>query len=260
MPRFSANLSFLYPDLPFLDRFAAAARDGFVAVEYAVPYVAPDATLAELLRRHGLQQALFNMPAGDWDAGERGIACLPDRIEEFRAGIEVTLAYAEALDCRTVNCLAGRRPPGADPVELDAVFAANLAHAAERLAEHSIRLAVEPINRGDIAGFHLADTDHAERVIGLAGHANLFIQYDFYHRQVVRGDLLRGFERLQNRIAHVQIADLPGRHEPGTGEINYRTILRRLDELGYDGWVGCEYHPSSGRGADLGWMETLVER
>lgn len=257
MPRFSANLSFLYPELAFLDRFGAAARDGFAAVEYAVPYVAPAKVLARLLAHHGLTQALFNMPAGDWDGGERGIACLPDRMEEFRAGVETTLTYAAALGCRTVNCLAGIRPEGADPAELDRVFALNLAYAAPRLAAAGIRLAIEPINRGDIPGFHLADTDHAERLLAAARHPNLFIQFDFYHVQVVRGDLLRSFERLQPRIAHVQIADVPGRYEPGTGEINYANVLRRLDALGYDGWVGCEYRPSTGHGAELGWMERL---
>lgn len=254
MPRFSANLSFLYPELPFLERFAAAAGDGFKAVEYAVPYVAPAPELAALLGRHGLVQALFNMPAGDWDGGERGIACHPDRVAEFHAGVDTTLRYAAALGCNTVNCLAGIRPPGIEPTRLDDIFAANLAYAAPRLADAGIRLAIEPINRGDIPGFHLADADHAERVIAMAGVANLFIQFDFYHMQVVRGDLMRSFARLKDRIAHVQIADVPGRNEPGTGEINYPAILSMLDRAGYAGWVGCEYRPSTGHGAALGWM------
>jgi len=257
MPKFSANLSFLYPDLPFLDRFAAAAADGFKAVEYAVPYVASPEVLTEKLAEYGLEQALFNLPAGDWDGGERGIACHPDRLDEFRAGIGTAIRYAEALGCTKVNCLAGIRPDKVTTSALDKAMAHNLRYAAARLADAGILLVIEPINRRDIPDFHLSTTGHAERLLDAVGSDNLRIQYDFYHMQIVQGDLVPTFERLHHRIGHVQIADTPGRFEPGTGEINYRFVLSELDRLGYDGWVGCEYKPSSGTGAATGWMNSL---
>lgn len=254
MPRFSANLSFLYPELPFLDRFAAAAVDGFRAVEYAVPYVAEAGELAGRLVAHGLEQVLFNMPAGDWDGGERGIACHPDRVEEFRAGVDLALNYARVLGCSRVNCLAGIAPEGAAAETLESTFVANLQYAASRFAAVGVRLLVEPINTRDIPGFYLSTAQHAERVLDAVGSDNLLIQYDIYHQQVTAGDLIPTYDRLKDRIGHIQIADTPGRHEPGTGEINYRFVLSELDRLGYDGWVGCEYRPSSGAGAELGWM------
>lgn len=222
-----------------------------------MPYDHKPEALRRLLDDNRLTQALFNMPAGDWHSGERGIACHPGREAEFRAGVETTLRYAAALGCQTVNCLAGIAPAGTGIAERDAVLVENLRHAAPRLAAAGVRLVIEPINRRDIAGFHLADADHAERLIDAVGEPNLFIQFDFYHMQIVWGDLIRSFERLQHKIGHVQIADVPDRHEPGTGEINYRQVLAALDRLGYAGWVGCEYRPSSGRGAELGWMTKL---
>ena len=258
MLKFSANLSFLYPELPFLDRFAAAARDGFKAVEYAVPYVAEPEVLAELLTEHGLVQALFNLPAGDWDGGERGICCHPGRTEEFRASIATAIRYARALDCKTVNCLAGIRPANATTAALDKTFIYNLRYAAPLLAEAGIVLVIEPINRRDIPDFHLSTTGHAERIIAAVGSDNLRIQYDFYHMQIVQGDLLPTFERLRPLIGHVQIADTPGRHEPGTGEINYGFVLSELDRLGYAGWIGCEYRPQAGTTEGLGWMAPYV--
>ncbi len=254
MPKFSANLSFLYPDLPFLDRFAAAAADGFRAVEYAVPYVAEAGELAALLEAHRLEQVLFNMPAGDWDGGERGIACHPDRVEEFRAGVEVALDYARVLDCSRVNCLAGIVPEGVAAEVLEATFAANLQYAAPRFAAAGVQLLVEPINTRDIPGFYLSTARHAERVLDAVGSDNLLIQYDIYHQQVTAGDLFPTYERLKHRIGHIQIADTPGRHEPGTGEINYGFVLSELDRLGYAGWVGCEYRPLAGTSEGLGWM------
>lgn len=254
MPKFSANLSFLYPDLPFLDRFAAAAGDGFAAVEYAVPYVAGADELARLLKAHGLEQVLFNMPAGDWDGGERGIACHPDRVEEFRAGVEVVLNYARVLGCPRVNCLAGIVPAGVPTDLLEATFVANLQYAAPRFAAAGVQLLVEPINTRDIPGFYLSTARHAERVLDAVGSDNLRIQYDIYHQQVTAGDLVPTYERLRDRIGHIQIADTPGRHEPGTGEINYGFVLSELDRLGYAGWVGCEYRPLAGTSDGLGWM------
>lgn len=254
MLKFSANLSFLYTEVPFLERFAAAARDGFRAVEYVSPYGAPAAEIAALLATHGLEQALFNLPAGNWDGGERGIGCLPDRTEEFRAGIDTAIAYATALGCRKVNCLAGIAPQGVSAELLEATLVANLAYAAPRLAAAGVKLLVEPINTRDIPGFFVSTTHHAERLLAAVGSSNLFIQYDIYHTQVMQGDLVPTYARLRDRIGHIQIADNPGRNEPGTGEINYGFVLSEIDRLGYDGWIGCEYRPKAGTSAGLGWM------
>lgn len=254
MPKFSANLSFLYPELPFLDRFAAAAADGFRAVEYAVPYVVEAEDLAALNTRHGLGQALFNLPAGDWDGGERGIACHPDRVDEFRAGVATALRYARVLACPRVNCLAGIAPQGVAPDVLEMTLVANLGYAAPRFAAAGVTLLIEPINPRDIPGFYLTTARHAERVLDAVGSDNLKIQYDIYHQQVTAGDLIPTYEGLRPRIGHIQIADTPGRHEPGTGEINYGFVLSELDRLGYDGWVGCEYRPLAGTSAGLGWL------
>ncbi|KKB08110.1 hydroxypyruvate isomerase [Devosia chinhatensis] len=254
MPRFSANLSMLYTDLPFMERFAAAANDGFEAIEYVGAYDQDRQAVAALLQQHNLTQALFNLPAGDWGAGERGIACHPDRVEEFRQGVETAIAYAQATACMQINCLAGIAPASHDRAALEQVLIDNLAYAAPRLAEAGIKLLLEPINPRDIPGFLVNSTDDFERIAEAVGHDNVHLQYDFYHMQVVQGDLLPTFERLQSRIAHVQIADHPGRNEPGTGEINYRNICKALDEAGYDGWVGAEYKPLAGTSAGLGWF------
>lgn len=258
MPKFSANLSFLYQDLPFLERFAAAARDGFGALEYLGPYAEPKDKVAEALRASGLVQALFNVPSGDWAGGERGIACLPDRVDEFRQGITLALDYAQALDCKRLNVISGLVPKGADLTLLENTLVDNLRYAADRCAEAGIRLLIEPINLRDIPGFFLSTTDHAERILEKVGSDNLYIQYDFYHMQVMQGDLIPTFARLKDRIAHVQIADNPGRGEPGTGEINYGFIFAELDRLGYDGWVGCEYKPRAGTSEGLGWMKPFL--
>jgi hydroxypyruvate isomerase len=257
MPKFSANLSMLYPDLPFLDRFAAAAKDGFGAVEYLAPYDHAPELIAERLATNGLVQALFNAPAGDWGAGERGIACLPGREEEFRQGIDTAIRYARALRCPKVNVLCGIAPADGGRREQEATLVANLGYAAPRMRQAGIMVVFEPINRIDIPGYFVSDTDHAERILAAVGSDNLFIQYDFYHMQIVQGDLVRTYERLRDKIGHVQIADNPGRNEPGTGEINYAFVLSELDRLGYDGWVGCEYRPKSGAGAAVGWMQRL---
>ncbi len=258
MLRFAANLSFLYQEMPFAGRFAAASRDGFEAVEYMSPYEVPAQEVAGLLRANGLTQALLNLPAGDWAGGERGIACLPDRVDEFRAGVEAALAYARALGCTKLNCLAGLAPQGADAERLEATLVDNLRHAAARLAEEGVKLLIEPISLRDVPGFLLSRTDHAARIVEAVGSDNLFIQYDLYHAQVMQGDLVPTFERLRHRIAHVQLADTPGRHEPGTGEINFAFVLRELDRLGYDGFIGCEYKPKAGTSAGLAWREPFL--
>lgn len=258
MLKFNPNLTQLYTEYAFLDRFAAAAADGFKGVEYRAPYDYPREVIAAQLERHGLKQVLFNFPAGDWAAGERGIACLPGREEEFRQGVETAVEYAEALGCRQLNCLAGLAPAGADPARLEATLVENLRFAADRLAERGIRLQLEALNRRDNPGCLVHSTDGFERVFERVGSDNLYLQYDFYHMQVMQGDLVRTFERLQPRIAHVQVADNPGRHEPGTGEINYPFIFAELERLGYDGWIGCEYVPAGRTSDGLGWWRAAI--
>ncbi len=253
MPKFAANLTMLFGELPFLDRFAAAKAAGFDGVEYLFPYDFEKAVLRERLQQYGLVQVLHNLPAGDWAAGERGIAIFPDRVDEFRDGVYRAIDYATALDCHQVNCLVGVAPAGADPVELNEVLVKNLRFAATTFARENIRLLIEPINTIDIPGFFLRRTEQAVQIIADVGSDNLFIQYDIYHMQVMEGDIARTLQRHMARIAHVQLADNPGRHEPGTGEINYPFLFRYLDETGYCGWIGCEYKPKTTTIEGLGW-------
>lgn len=258
MLRFSANLTFLYPEHDFLDRFAAAAADGFEGVEYLGPYEHPPEAIAARLEQHGLVQVLFNLPAGDWAAGERGIATLPDRATEFREGVDLALAYAAALGCRQLNCLAGI-PKGVAPDVAEATLVGNLRFAAGRCAAAGVRLLLEPINPFDMPGFFVNDTSHAMRIFDRVGSDNLYLQYDFYHMQRVQGELVATFERLQDRIAHVQIADNPGRHEPGTGEISYPFIFAALERHGYAGWIGAEYRPLGRTSEGLGWFRAYPQ-
>lgn len=258
MPKFSANLSFLYAELPFLDRFAAAAKDGFKAVEYVGPYGFPAEDVAAALTKNALTQALFNLPAGNWEAGERGIGCHADRVAEFQDGVATAIRYGKALNCTKINCLAGIAPAGTSAEQRDAVLIDNLKYAAGRLADAGIQLLLEPINLRDMPAFHVSTTDHAERLLDAVGSDNLLIQYDIYHSQIMQGDLIPTYARLQHRIGHVQVADNPGRNEPGTGEINYRFVFAELDRLGYDGWIGCEYKPSASTTAGLGWMKPYL--
>ncbi|MCC6735323.1 MAG: hydroxypyruvate isomerase [Bauldia sp.] len=258
MPRFTANLSMLYGEVDFLDRFAAAAKDGFKGVEYLFPYDFPKETVAEKLKAAGVEQVLHNLPAGNWGAGERGIGCLPDRVDEFRAGVAKAIDYATALGCKQVNCLAGIAPAGVAPDVLRATLVSNLGYAAAELRKAGIRLLLEAINTRDIPGFFVDRSAQAIAIMDEVGSDNLFFQYDFYHMQIMEGDLTPTFKRLKDRIAHVQIADNPGRNEPGTGEINYGFIFRMLDAEGYAGWVGAEYRPKAGTSAGLGWMKNLA--
>lgn len=261
MLRFSANLSFLYLEFAFTDRFAAAARDGFTAVEYASPYSEPKERLADLLAAHNLTQALFNLPAGNWGAGERGLTCRPDRVREFRDSLQTALDYAAALGCKQLNALAGIAPAGVDRAILEETMVANLRYAAPRCADSGIKLLTEPINTRDMPGFFLPTIEDAERILDKVGHDNLYIQYDIYHRQMMGGSALAGtFLHLRDRIAHVQIADAPGRHEPGTGTIDFDAILTAIDTSGYDGWVGCEYVPVKSASDGLGWREKWLSR
>jgi hydroxypyruvate isomerase len=255
MPKFSANLTFLYTDLPLLDRFAAAAKSGFKGVEYMSPYEETKSDLAARLRDHGLTQVLFNLPAGNWGAGERGIAIFADRAEEFRRGVHQAIDYAGALDCGMINCLVGVAPKDADAQALRKTLVANLAYAAGELAKAKIKLLIEPINTRDIPGFYLNRTSQAVSLIEEVGSDNLYVQYDIYHMQIMEGDLTRTIEANLPHIAHLQLADNPGRNEPGTGEINYPFLFRHLEKIGYRGWIGCEYKPLTNTVAGLGWMK-----
>jgi hydroxypyruvate isomerase len=258
VPKFAANLTMLFSELPFLDRFAAAKSAGFSGVEYLFPYDFDKADLREQLDEHGLTQVLHNLPAGNWAGGERGIAILPERVDEFRDGVERAIDYAKALDCRQLNCLVGIAPRNADPFELNEVLVGNLRFAADALARERIKLLVEPINTLDIPGFFLNRTEQAVQLIADVRSSNLFIQYDIYHMQVMEGDIARTVQKHLPRIAHIQLADNPGRNEPGTGEINYPFLFRHLDTIGYRGWVGCEYKPRTTTVDGLGWHGALT--
>jgi hydroxypyruvate isomerase len=254
MPRFSANLSMLFTEEPFLDRFIAAAKAGFQGVEFLFPYAVPKEEIAERLKSNGLTQVLFNLPAGNWEAGERGIACHPDCISEFQEGVGKAIDYAKALDCKQVNCLAGIAPAGVSPDKLHSTLADNLRFAARELKSAGILLLAEPINTYDIPGFFLNRSAQAIALFDEVGSGNLKLQYDVYHMQRMEGELAKTIERLLPRIAHIQIADNPGRNEPGTGEINYPYIFGVIDRIGYSGWVGCEYRPLTTTAAGLGWL------
>ncbi len=260
MPRFAANLTMLFTEQPFLDRFELAAKAGFKAVEFLFPYAFEASEIRARLDANGLQLVLHNLPAGDWDAGERGIACHPDRVDEFCAGVERAIAYAQALSVVQLNCLAGKLPIGthADGLLLRATFVENLRHAAAALKKAGMRLLIEPINTFDIPGFYLSRTAQAAAILDEVGADNLFIQYDLYHAQRMEGELAGTVEKYLPRIGHIQLADNPGRHEPGTGEINYDFLFAHLDRIGYDGWIGCEYKPATTTAAGLGWLQRLA--
>ncbi len=253
MPKFAANLSFIFQEIGFLDRFAAAAQCGFKAVEYLGAYDHPPETVAAALEKNGLVQALFNMPPGNWAAGERGIAALPGREAEFRAGVDQALVYAKATKCRLLHAMAGLVPAGSDRAEAERTYMANLHHAAERLAPEGITVIIEPINNRDIPGYFLNTTKQAMAVIERVAHQNLQLQLDLYHVQIMEGDLAQKIRALAGRYPHIQIAGNPGRHEPDIGEINYSFLFDLLDEIGYAGWIGCEYRPKGETRAGLGW-------
>ena len=259
MPKFAANLTMLFNEVPFLERFAAAKAAGFEAVEYLFPYPYDKNELAGLLKTHGLKQVLHNLPAGNWDGGERGIACHPDRVEEFRAGVDQAIAYAQALGCPQVNCLAGKLPAGVSREQAQATFVANLKFAADKLKKAGLKLLIEPINSYDIPGFFLNYTAQAAAILDEVGSDNLYIQYDLYHAQRMEGELAATVQKHLARIAHVQLADNPGRNEPGTGEMNYPFLFRHLDAIGYTGWIGCEYKPKTTTVEGLGWIKTLTK-
>jgi len=259
MPKFAANLTMLYNELEFMDRFAAAADSGFKGIEYLFPYAYPKSQLAETLGEHGLTQILHNLPAGDWAKGERGIACHPNRVGEFQDGVGRAIEYAAALGCKQLNCLAGVAPGAANPAALETTFVNNLKFAAGKLAAAGIRLLIEPINTRDIPGFYLTNTRQALHVIAKVDSPNLWLQYDIYHMQVMEGDLARTMQENIARIAHLQLADNPGRNEPGTGEINYPFLFDWIDRLGYDGWIGCEYKPKATTAEGLSWIKRYLQ-
>ena len=255
MPKFCANLTLLFNEVPFMDRFGAAAKAGFGGVEYLFPYDYNRDDIADALKTHGLTQVLHNLPAGDWARGERGMACHPDRVGEFQDSVGLAIEYATRLGCRQLNCLAGLTPEGVSAERIRTTFVANLKFAALKLKEHGIRLLIEPINTRDMPGFYLNRTQQALDIIREVGSDNLYLQYDIYHMQVMEGDLAPTIERHLASIAHMQLADTPGRQEPGTGEINYPFLFRHIDRLGYAGWIGCEYKPLTTTTEGLGWLK-----
>jgi hydroxypyruvate isomerase len=259
MTKLAANLTFLFSDLPFLDRFAAAAAAGFKAVECMAPYEAPAQAVREGLERHGLKLVLFNMGLGDWAGGDRGIAADPARVEEFRASLEQAAHYARVTGCKQLHIMPGKIPPDADRAAWTDAFVANAGLSADAVADDGIDVMFEPINtKVDIPGYFYDTTKTAVELIEAVGRPNVKLQYDAYHMQIMEGDLARTIERLLPLIGHVQIADNPGRNEPGTGEISYPWLLSRLDALGYTGWVGCEYRPVGDTLAGLGWAKPYL--
>jgi hydroxypyruvate isomerase len=254
MPRFAANLSMMFGEVPFLERFAAAAAAGFGAVEYLFPYEYPAETLAGLLAEHRLENVLFNLPPGNWSAGERGISCIPGREHEFRAGVDTALAYATRLRTVRLHAMAGIAPAGADPEAIQATYVANMQYAADQLEPHGITLLMEAINTRDMPGFYLNTLAQAWDLLTAIDRPNLALQIDCYHTQIMEGDLALKLRRYAPRCGHVQIAGVPERHEPDTGEIRYEYIFECLDHFGYSGWVGCEYRPAGKTSEGLGWF------
>lgn len=258
MPRFAANLTMMYTEHAFLDRFAAASADGFAAVEFLFPYAFDRAALAQRLADHDLKQVLFNAAPGNWEAGERGVACLPGREDEFRRAFsEQALPYAQALGCPRVHVMAGLAPVGANHAELEDVYVKNLHWAAGQAASAGVDVLIEPINTRDIPGFFLNRQDQAHAIIARVGASNLKVQMDLYHCQIVEGDVAMKLRQYipTGHVGHIQIAGVPERHEPDVGELHHPYLFDVLDELGFEGYVGCEYRPRAGTSQGLGWFE-----
>jgi hydroxypyruvate isomerase len=255
MPRFAANLTMLFNEVPFLERFALAKTAGFKAVEFLFPYAYSKEEIKSALDNNALKLVLHNLPAGDWDAGERGIACHPDRVNEFRSGVAKAIEYATYLHVGQLNCLAGKAPVGVDAKLLHDTFVSNLQYAASELKKVGLKLLIEPINTFDIPGFYLSKTEQGIAILDAVGADNAFLQYDIYHAQRMEGELANTIQKHLSRIAHIQLADNPGRNEPGTGEIHYDYLFGLLDRLGYAGYIGCEYKPLKSTAAGLGWMD-----
>ncbi len=258
MPKLNANLTLMFNEVEFLERFGRAAQAGFKAVEFLFPYDYPAEQLAERLRTHNLRLVLHNLPAGNWAEGERGIAVLPDRIGEFRDGVGRAIEYAKALGCAQLNCLAGLTPPGVPAEKIRSTLVDNLRFAARALEKENIRLLVEPLNSQDIPGFYLVHSRDALSLFHEVDHPNVWLQYDIFHMQIMEGNLTRSIRDHGKRISHMQLADNPGRHEPGTGEINYPNLFRFIDESGYEGWIGCEYIPAGNTEEGLAWAKPYL--
>lgn len=256
--KLAANLSMLFTEHAFLDRFEQAAKAGFQAVEFQFPYAFEAQQIAQRLKDHGLQAVLHNLPAGDWQAGERGIACHPERVDEFKAGVAQAIRYAQVLGVTQLNCLAGIAPAGVADKVLRRTLVHNLRYAAQELQQVGLKLLIEPINTFDIPGFYVNRTAQVIDLLEEVGAENAFIQYDVYHAQRMEGELAATLQARLPRIAHIQVADNPGRHEPGNGEINFAFLFAHLDRIGYQGWVGCEYSPASTTEAGLVWRDRLL--
>jgi hydroxypyruvate isomerase len=258
MPKLAANLSMMFNEVDMMDRFAAAANAGFKGVEYLFPYDNDASEIKEALDANGLEQVLFDFPAGDWAAGERGITIHPDRVSEFQDGVGTACEYAQALGCTRITALAGKVPHGENPIDLSDTLISNLQFAADAAAKVGATVMVEAINTRDIPGFFVHRTNHALQVIDMVDRENVKLQYDIYHMQIMEGDVAIAMETHLDRIGHLQLADNPGRHEPGTGEINYDFLLPYIDQLGYDGWIGCEYAPAGDTVEGLGWTKKYL--
>jgi hydroxypyruvate isomerase len=258
MLRLCANLTMLFTEFPFLERFAQASKAGFSAVEFLFPYPYSVGDLKSQLDANSLTLVLHNLPAGDFESGERGIACIPGREEEFQTGVFKAIEYAQALGVKQLNCLAGIAPVGVESAIVETTFIMNLKFAATQLEKAGLRLLIEPINQFDIPGFYLNRTTQAIEVIEQVNASNLYLQYDIYHAQRTEGELANTLEKHIGKIGHIQLADNPGRHEPGTGEINYQYLFAHLDRIGYGGWIGCEYKPAINTLAGLPWMEPYL--
>lgn len=258
MLAFSANLSMLFTEVEFLDRFARAHRAGFRGVECQFPYGYTIDDLVARLQQHKLIHVLHNLPAGNWSIGERGIACLPDRVGEFQEGVGRAIEYAKALECKRLNCLAGIAPRAVPRETLRRTFVENLQFAARELKRAGIRLLIEPLNGRDVPGFFLQHSHEAVDIITDVSSDNLYLQYDVYHMQIMEGDLAGTIERNLKHIDHIQIADSPGRHEPGTGDIDYPRLFERLERVGYQGWIGCEYQPRATTEDSLTWLSSMA--
>jgi hydroxypyruvate isomerase len=254
----AANVSLLFTEVEFPQRFAAAGRAGFPGIEFQFPYAFDKDVLRTELVKAGLTTVLHNLPAGDWAAGERGIACHPERVSEFEAGVAQAIDYAGAFGCRQLNCLAGRVPPGVEPQRALDTFVRNLRFAAPRMADAGIRLYIEPVNTLDVEGFLVSRTNQAIEVIDAAACGNLWVQCDVYHMHRMGEDVCAVIDGALPRIGHIQIADDPGRHEPGTGEVDFRSLFRLLEARGYAGWIGCEYLPLGRTEDGLGWRREFV--
>jgi len=259
MLKFSANLTIMFNEVDFLDRFAAAAKAGFKAVEFLLPYPYDRNQLADIVRTNDLQVVLFNMPAGDWNAGDRGMACDPARVSAFQEGMGQAIDYARALSCKQIHCMAGLRPRGASEEKMRETYIANLQFAGRELAKQGLKLLIEAINTRDMPGFYLNTSRQAFDIMRDANVPNLYFQYDIYHMQIMEGDLSPTIEKNLAKIGHMQLADTPGRHEPGTGEINYTFLFQHIDQIGYEGWIGCEYRPATTTEAGLGWIKPYLK-